>query len=145
MSETEWKYNIAHNILWVGNRVELRGKFIALNAYIQKEERGISTVVQPVKDSIWYCLCSGSDRCWGAGSTPSLAQWIKGSSIAAAVAQIQSLDWELPYVVGSAKKEEERPQINSLSLHSKKSEINEWAIPKQIEQCYYICFWEGND
>ena len=41
---------------------------------------------------------------------PSLAQWVKGSSIAttmvwgAAVAQIQSLAWELPYAAGEAKR-----------------------------------------
>ena len=26
---------------------------------------------------IWYCLCSGSGSCWGAGSIPNLAQWVK--------------------------------------------------------------------
>ena len=35
---------------------------------------------------------------------PSLAQWIKGSSLATAVAQIRSLAWEFPYVSGVAIK-----------------------------------------
>jgi len=44
------------------------------------------------------------------GLIPSMAQWDKGSSVAAAGAWIQSLAWELPYAVGVAvkKKEEER-------------------------------------
>ena len=33
-----------------------------------------------------------------------LAQWVKGCSIAAAVARIQSLAWELPYAAGTAIK-----------------------------------------
>ena len=47
--------------------------------------------------------CSGSGSCRGAGSTPGPAQWVQGSSIAAAVvqvaaaAQIQFLSWDLPY------------------------------------------------
>ena len=31
-------------------------------------------------------------------------QWVKGSGVAAAVAQIQSLAWELPYNMGVAMK-----------------------------------------
>ena len=31
------------------------------------------------------------------GSIPGLAQWVKGSGVAAAVAQLQSLAQELPY------------------------------------------------
>ena len=34
----------------------------------------------------------------------SLAWWVKGSGIAAAVARIQSLAWELPYAMGAAIK-----------------------------------------
>ena len=37
-------------------------------------------------------------------SIPSLAQWVKGSNVAAAVAQIQSLAWESPYATGAAIK-----------------------------------------
>ena len=36
------------------------------------------------------------------GYIPGLAQWVKGSGIAAPVARIQSLAWELPYAVGAA-------------------------------------------
>lgn len=36
----------------------------------------------------------------GSGSIPSLAQWVKGSSVAPAVAQIHSLVQELPNVEG---------------------------------------------
>ena len=36
------------------------------------------------------------------GSIPGSAQWIKGPSVAAAVAQIQFLAQELPYAVGVA-------------------------------------------
>ena len=35
---------------------------------------------------------------------PSLAQWVKGYSIAIAAAQIQSLAWEFPYTAGVAIK-----------------------------------------
>ena len=38
---------------------------------------------------------------WVAGSIPSPVQWIKGSRIAAAVTQIQSLAQELPYAMGA--------------------------------------------
>ena len=33
---------------------------------------------------------------------PSLAQWVKGSGVAAAMAWIQSLTWEPPYAMGVA-------------------------------------------
>ena len=56
----------------------------------------------------WQCL-----QRQDAGSIPGLAQWVKGSSIAAAVAQIiaaaQIQSLELPYAMGVAeigKKEE---------------------------------------
>ena len=38
------------------------------------------------------------------GFDPCLEQWVKGSGITAAVAQIQSLAWELPHAVGAAIK-----------------------------------------
>ena len=38
------------------------------------------------------------------GSIPSPAQWVKGSDVAAAVAQIQSLAPERPYVMGAVVK-----------------------------------------
>ena len=38
------------------------------------------------------------------GLIPSLAQWVKGSSVAVAAAQIQSWAQELPYAVGAAIK-----------------------------------------
>ena len=47
--------------------------------------------------------CSGSGHCRGAGLIPGLAQWVKGSSVAAAVVQIQSLAQELLYAVGVAR------------------------------------------
>ena len=34
------------------------------------------------------------------GSIPSLVQWVKGSNVARAMAQIQSLAWKLPYTMG---------------------------------------------
>ena len=34
-------------------------------------------------------------KCQDAGSIPGLAQWVKGSGVTAAAAQIQSLAWEL--------------------------------------------------
>ena len=48
--------------------------------------------------------CSGSGHCGGAGSIQGLVQWVKGSSLATAVVQIQSLAWELLYAAGGAKK-----------------------------------------
>ena len=39
-------------------------------------------------------------HCGGAGSDPGLAQWARGSSVAEAVAWIQSLAWELPFAMG---------------------------------------------
>ena len=40
--------------------------------------------------------CSRSGLCRGAGSILGLAQWVKGSSVAAAAPWIQSLAQELP-------------------------------------------------
>ena len=40
----------------------------------------------------------------GAGSIPGLDCWVKGSGVAAAVAQIQSLAGKLPYAGGVAIK-----------------------------------------
>ena len=46
--------------------------------------------------------CSGSGSCTGADSISGPVQWVKGSSIATAAAQIQSLARELPYPMGMA-------------------------------------------
>ena len=63
--------------------------------------------------------CSGSGHCEGAGSFPSLVQWVKRSGVDTAVAmvtsvvQIQSLPQKLLYVVGVAikkKKKSDDPQ-----------------------------------
>ena len=64
--------------------------------------------------------CSGSGPCGGAGLIPSLAQWVKGSSVAAAEAEIQSLARELPYAV-------------SLDIKKKK-----WGTKNLID---FLCFW----
>ena len=40
--------------------------------------------------------------CRGMGLIPGLMQWIKGSFVATAVAEIQSLAQELPYAMSSA-------------------------------------------
>ena len=46
---------------------------------------------------------------------PGLAQWVKGSAVATAVARIQYLAWELSYPVGAAiKKEEEEEEERCL-------------------------------
>ena len=46
----------------------------------------------------------GSSHCGGASSTPSLVWWIKGSSLATAAPQIQSLARALPCPSGVAIK-----------------------------------------
>ena len=54
--------------------------------------------------------CSISGHCRGADSMPSPAQWVKGSSIATALAQAAAVAWipspaqKLPYVMGVAIK-----------------------------------------
>ena len=48
-----------------------------------------------------YC---GSGDCGGSGSIPSPSAGVKGSSVAATTAQIQSLAQELPYALGEAIK-----------------------------------------
>ena len=47
---------------------------------------------------------SSSGHCKGEGSIPGPAQWVKGASVAAAVAQPQFLARELPYDVDAAIK-----------------------------------------
>ena len=46
--------------------------------------------------------CSGLSHCEGVYSNPSPVQWVKGSGIAAAAAQIQALAQELPYAMSVA-------------------------------------------
>lgn len=48
--------------------------------------------------------CSGLGLCRGACWMPSQALWVKGSDVAVAAAEIQSLARELSHAVGAAKK-----------------------------------------
>ena len=67
------------------------------------EKLRVPTVVQWINDLAYLC--------GGASSIPSLAQWLRGFSILAtvaqgsALAQIQPLAQELPQATGAAKKE----------------------------------------
>ena len=65
-------------------------------------------MAQGVNDTA--CLCGGT------GSIPSLVQWIKGSGIVAAVAQIQSLAWELPDAVGAAEKQKKEKKTLKIKI-----------------------------
>ena len=47
-------------------------------------------------------------RCGGVGLIPGPVQWVKGSTEATAVAQIQSLAWELPHAESVTKKKERK-------------------------------------
>ena len=49
----------------------------------------------------------------GADSIPGPEQWVKGSNIAAAAAQILSLALELPHAVGVAIKKKRKKKVNS--------------------------------
>ena len=85
-------------------------------------------------------------QCQDAGSIPSPAQWVKGSGIAAAVAwitavaQIQSLAWELPYALGRPKKKTKtktKTKKNSKAkpMHRK---TNAWGGLKKIKTRKWI-------
>ena len=50
---------------------------------------------------------------------PCWVQWVKGSSIATAVAQIQSLAEELPYAVGAATKQNKPPKKTTAKTKQK--------------------------
>ena len=52
--------------------------------------------------------CSSLGHYRGADSTPSPAQWIKGSSIATAVSGIQYQAQEFPYAMGAAIKKKKK-------------------------------------
>ena len=43
-------------------------------------------------------------RYGGVGLIPGVAQWVKGFGVAAAMASIKSVAWELPYAAGMAIK-----------------------------------------
>ena len=58
--------------------------------------------------------CSSSGHYGGKGLVPGLAQWVKGSAVATAVARIQYLAWELSYPVGAAIKKEEEEEERCL-------------------------------
>ena len=60
----------------------------------------LSTVAQSVKN----LTCSGLGLCGGVALMPAPVQWVKGSGVSKAAAQIQSLAWELPYVMDVAIK-----------------------------------------
>ena len=60
------------------------------------------------------CSCLGP--CRGAGSIPSQAHWVKGSVIAAAVAQIQFLVQELQYATGVAVERKRKQKMVSLQI-----------------------------
>ena len=57
--------------------------------------------------------CSGSGYCRGEGSIPGLVQWVKGSGVSIAAAQVTAVAWiqsliqELPYAAGAAKERKE--------------------------------------
>ena len=61
---------------------------------------------------------------------PFPVQSVKGSSIAAVVAQIQSLAWELPYAVGVAvkKKKKKRGGGEAIQKYTRKRQIQERGI-----------------
>ena len=48
----------------------------------------------------WVKNPTGLGRCGGTGSIPGPVQWVEGSTIAVAAAQIQSLARDLPYATG---------------------------------------------
>ena len=52
--------------------------------------------------------CSTSSHCGGTDSIRGPVQWVKGSGIAAAVAQIQPLAWEIPYALIAARKRKKK-------------------------------------
>ena len=51
------------------------------------------------------------------GSVPGSGQWVKGSSVAAALARIQSLAWDLPGAVGVAIRTDQITNDPFLSEH----------------------------
>ena len=66
---------------------------------------GVPAVAQWVKEPTDYSVLG---RCRGVGLIPSLAQWVKGSGIAAAGVQVAATAWvqspakEIPCAVGAA-------------------------------------------
>lgn len=49
---------------------------------------------------------SGLGGCRGLGSIPGPGWWVKGSSVAIALAQVQRLGWEPPHAMAAAIKRE---------------------------------------
>ena len=66
----------------------------------------------------------------GPGSIPGPAKWVAGSGVVAAAAQIQSLAWELPYVVGMGTR-----KTNKNKNHWRiKFLVSEYWKPRDIVQ-----------
>ena len=65
------------------------------------------------------------------GSIPSLAQWIKGSGVAAAVNQIQSLAQELPCATGVATRKKKKRVVGFTTAPSF-SVLSEQVITYEI-------------
>ena len=62
---------------------------------LKRDDFGVHTVVQWVKNLSGVAWVAAEAQVW----IPSLVQWVKGSSV-----WIQSLAWELPYVIDVAIK-----------------------------------------
>ena len=70
---------------------------------------------------------------------PSPVQWVKGSSVATAVAQIQSLAWECPYDMGVAIKTKTK-KVEFLSLRRDSESVRDIVSQSQAVQRRLI-YW----
>ena len=98
-------------------------------------------VAQWVKNLQWLRLCGG------VGSIPGPAQWVKGSGVATAVAQIQSLAWELSYAMGAAIGEKKSLCQNILTSATACWPLlivifhSGWDIGSKDDECFCLKNW----
>ena len=71
---------------------------------------------------------------WRGGFSPSLVQWVKGSGVAAGVAHIRSLAWELPYAASAAfKKKKKRKDAGRRCIYMPRREAGK-ILPSQLSE-----------
>lgn len=109
---------------------ELLTAFLSTSLFIQ------ICGIMPLKNlSFWSSCCGTAELAASlqhqddAGPIPGLARWVKGSSVAAAAAWIQSLARELPHAVGVAIQNLKREMPTREKLHGFPSTRDQQAPP----------------
>ena len=104
---------------------------IPICACLQRSRKQLKQESKPNQEPLLWCsglsiwLYSSLGHFRGVGLIPGLAQWVKGSSVATAAAQIQSMAWELPYAA-----------VNAAINKTKQNKTKQSKWEQLISKCY---------